>query len=226
MDRPVRLAIANDYEVVVRGLASMLEPFSDRVQIVDLAVQEPIDAVADVALFDVFGSGEVHTGDVQRVLDEPRVSHVAIYTFNFDDALIDTARRMGVTGYLSKALAGQELVDAICRIAEGEVVVEAASAGRRSTSPRRWPGKLHDLSEAEAEVLALITQGYDNAAIAERLYISQNTLKTRIRMMYRRLGFENRVQAAVWGVKHGFEAASGASAGRRDGSGHVANDAG
>ena len=224
MDRPVRLAIANDYEVVVRGVASMIEPFSDRAQIVDLAVQEPVDTQADVALFDVFGSGEVHTGDVHRVLDDPRVCHVAIYTLNFDRELIDTAQRMGITGYLSKALPGKELVDAICRIAEGEVVVRDAPVARRSPSPRRWPGKLHDLSEAEAEVLALITQGYDNQSIAERLYISQNTLKTRIRMMYRRLGFENRVQAAVWGIKHGFESDSGASAARRSGAGHVAND--
>lgn len=224
MDGPVRLAIANDYEVVVRGLASILEPFSERVQIVDLAVDEPVETEADVALFDVFGSGEVHTGDVRRVLDQPHVRHVAIYTFNFDQSLVDTARRMGVTGYLSKALPGSELVDAICRIAAGEVVVKETVVGRRSASPRRWPGKLHDLSEAEAEVLALITQGYDNAAIAQRLYISQNTLKTRIRMLYRRLGFENRVQAAVWGVKHGFEADSGASAMRRESAASTANE--
>jgi DNA-binding NarL/FixJ family response regulator len=215
VDRPVRLAITNDYEVVVRGLASMLEPFADRIEIVDLAAHEPVHTEADVALFDAFGSGEVHTGDVRRVLDDPRVRYVAMYTSNFDPALIETARRMGVAGYLSKALPGEQLADAICRIADGEQVVRDAPA-RRTTSPRRWPGMLHDLSEAEAEVLALITQGYENSAIARRLYISQNTLKTRIRMMYRRLGFENRVQAAVWAVKHGFETDSGASATSRD----------
>ena len=64
-------------------------------------------------------------------------------------------------------------------------------------------------------MLALITQGYDNDAISTRLYISPNTLKSRIRTLYRKLGFENRVQAAVWGVKHGFETDSGASSNTR-----------
>ena len=216
-ESPTTVAIANDYEVVVRGLATVLAPFSERVRVVDLTVNDSVHRAADVCLFDVFGSGEVHTGDVHRVLDDPRVGHVAIYTSNFDHSLVETARRMGISGYLSKGLSGERLVDAIVRIAHGEVVVEDAPAPRRSgpQSERRWPGKLHDLSEREAEVLALITQGYDNEEIARRLFISQNTLKTRIRHMYRRLGFANRVQAAVWGVKHGFETDSGAAAGNR-----------
>lgn len=216
LGEPIRLAIANDYEVVVRGVAALLEPYRDRVTIVDLVVDEPVEVAADVVLFDVFGSGEVHTGDVHRVLDDPRVAHVAIYTFNFAPTLIDAARSMGVSGYLSKGLPGGELVEGIRRIAAGEVVVADVPRTAPAAPERRWPGQLHDLSEREAEVLALITQGYDNDEIARRLFISPNTLKTRIRHLYRRLGFGNRVQAALWGVKHGFETDSGAAAGHHD----------
>lgn len=62
-----------------------------------------------------------------------------------------------------------------------------------------------DLTEKEADVLSLIVRGLDNQAIAEQLFISGNTLKTRIRYLYRKLDVDNRVQAALWGVKHGFE---------------------
>ncbi len=209
-DLPVTLAIVNDYEIVVRGLAAVLALHADRVKIVELVVNDAPSLPVDVVLYDVFGVGEVNTGDVQKVIADSRFSNVAIFTDNLDPALVRTGLQFGLHGYLSKSLSGEQLVDAVVRIAAGEVVVSE----RRAAPPaadRRWPGKLHDLTEREAEVLALITQGYENDAIAERLYISPNTLKSRIRKLYRRLGFENRVQAAVWGVKHGFETDTGAS---------------
>lgn len=211
---PVRLTIENDYEIVVRGLAAVLAPFADRVEIVEvLAAEAPTEPV-DVVLFDSFGTGEVHTGDVQRVLDDPRFEHVVVFTDNLDPALVQVARDLGVHGYLSKSMSGAELANAVVRVAGGEVVVGSRRAGRASEG-RRWPGQLHDLTEREAEVLALITQGYDNDTIATRLFISPNTVKSRVRTLYRRMGFENRVQAAVWGVKHGFETDSGASSSTR-----------
>jgi DNA-binding NarL/FixJ family response regulator len=211
---PVRLAIANDYEIVVRGLAALLAGRDDRVEIVDLSVATIPSASADVLLYDVFGCGEVHTGDVRALIDDSPWA-VAVFTWNHDDHLIELALANGVRGYLSKGLDADSLVDAIERIARGEIVV-ARPASSAGGADRCWPGKVHDLSEREAEVLALITQGYDNETIARRLYISPNTLKSRIRQLYRRMGFTDRVQAAIWGVKHGFETDSGATARTRD----------
>jgi DNA-binding NarL/FixJ family response regulator len=212
---PVRLAIANDYEVVVRGVAAILEPYASRVRVVDLNVGDTPDAFVDVTLYDVFGTGEVHTGSVQDVLDDERTGVVAIYTSNTDPSLVDHALRLGVRGYLPKSLGAADLVDAIEQLAAGQLVILPPAPRDRTANARRWPGKLHDLTEREAEVLALITQGYDNETIARRLYVSPNTIKTRIRHLYRKMEFENRVQAAVWGMKHGFETDSGADASNR-----------
>lgn len=209
---PVRVALANDYEMVVRGLAALLAGHEDRIRIVDLLVQENAHEPVDVVLYDVFGTGEVHTGDIGGLVENGRVGAVAVFTWNHDPELVDSALRQGVRGYLSKGLDGDELTDALVRLAQGETVVRHGGGRHGAAGERRWPGQLHDLSEREAEVLALITQGYDNETIAERLFISPNTLKTRIRNLYRRMGFENRVQAAIWGVKHGFETDTGASA--------------
>lgn len=200
----LRLTIEDDYEVVVRGVAAILAPHEDRIEVVELLADEDPSEPVDVLLFDVFGTGEVATGEVCRVLEDPLVDRVVVFTSNFSPEMVKTAEQLGVHGYLSKSLSGAQLADAIVRVAAGERVVSAPPA-RPAPNQRRWPGQLHDLTEREAEVLALITQGYDNETIAERLFINSNTLKSRIRTLYRKLGFENRVQAAVWGVKHGFE---------------------
>lgn len=212
--RPVTVTIANDYEIVVRGVAAVLEPYADRVEVVELVVDEQPETPVDVVLYDVFGAGEVNTGDVHSVIGDPKFAHVAVFTDNLDPELVRIGLDLGLHGYLSKSLSGEALAEAVVRIGRGEIVVDDSRRPGPSAD-RRWPGKQHDLTEREAEVLALITQGYDNEAIATRLYISPNTLKTRIRKLYRRLGFENRVQAAVWGVKHGFEADSGVTAADR-----------
>jgi len=204
--KPVTVALVDDFEVVVRGVAAMLEPFEDRVRVVELALEEPITHDVDVALFDTFGQGEVHSDDIDTLLGSSHASRVAVYTFNFAPELIATAKARGVQGYLSKTLTAQDLVDAIERIAAGEVVVAGASQERRShgTSRRGWPGKELGLTEREAEVLTLATQGLRNAEIAERLFISVNSVKTHVRHVYRKIDVHNRAQAVAWGIDHGF----------------------
>ena len=202
---PLRLAILNDYEIVVVGLASLLDP-RDEIEIVDLSVSDDVSDPVDIVLYDTFGATDRIHGTIEQMLDDPHVGKVAVYTWNFDRDQIDRELERGVAGHLSKTLSADGLVDALQRIHAGEVVVSDAPSPRAPASEeRKWPGQNRDLTEKEADVLALITRGLDNRAIAEHLYISPNTLKTRIRHLYRKIGVDSRVQAALWGVKHGFE---------------------
>ena len=68
-----------------------------------------------------------------------------------------------------------------------------------------WPGREFGLTAREAEIIALITQGLTNQEIAERSYLSINSVKTYIRTAYRKMGVASRSQAVLWGVRHGFE---------------------
>ena len=68
-----------------------------------------------------------------------------------------------------------------------------------------WPGKELGLTARESEVLVLITQGLSNQEIAERCYLSINSVKTYIRTAYRKLGVNRRAQAVAWGIRNGFE---------------------
>lgn len=207
--KPITVSLVDDFEIVVHGIAAMLERFADRIEVADISVDTGIDRDVDVVLFDTFGQGEVHIEDIEALTTNPHARRVAVYTFNFAPELIATAQARGVHGYLSKALPAEDLVSALERIAAGERVVAGPGEGRRArgSTARGWPGKDRGLTEREAEVLALATQGLSNAEIAERLFISINSVKTHIRHLYRKIDVHNRAQAVAWGIDHGFRPA-------------------
>lgn len=204
--RPLRLAIVNDYEVVIKGLEATLEPYSDRVQVVELDVDKSVSERVDVALYDTFTASQVSADDVDKLLNNEYVDHVAAYTWNLHPDLIEAAREKGVSGYLGKSLKADALVDALERIARGEKVLEPRDevAVEDATGSDDWPGRAEGLSVRQAEVVALITQGLSNEEIAERTYLTVNTVKSYIRVAYRRMGVSTRAQAVIWGYEHGM----------------------
>ncbi len=94
---------------------------------------------------------------------------------------------------------------AIERIHSGETLLPTGGGTATPRPESEWPGKEHGLTAREAEIIALITQGLSNQEIAERSYLSINSVKTYIRTAYRKIGVERRAQAVLWGIKHGFE---------------------
>ncbi len=202
----VRVALVNDHEIVVRGLERMLEDFSARVQVVELDAQSAVVTPVDVALYDTFSVTQVDESDVDRVIGNPRVREVAVYSWNMHDDLIEAALRKGIRGYLSKSLDAPALVAALERVAAGEeVVLPRNDIGRASSievAGGDWPGRAEGLSARQAEVVSLITMGFSNQQIAERTHLTMNTVKTYIRMAYRQMGVSSRTQAVLWGVEH------------------------
>lgn len=203
--RPVRVAVVDDFELVVAGVARMLEPHAHLVDVVELEANKPVDSDVDVALFDTFAQAEAHQDDVQEVIDNPHAARVAVYTWNFSTELVEAALGRGAVGYLSKGLHGGTLAQAIARIHAGEIVV--AESGRPCGplgNPGDWPGRLHGLTEREAEILALLVAGCSNAEVGQTLYISVNSVKTHLKALYRKVGVHRRTQAVSWGMQHGF----------------------
>src|ERR671933_60311 len=131
MADPVRIALVNDYDVVVAGVARMLDAYADRVFVAELDTNEGVEDVVDVVLYDNFAQPEADRDEVDTLVANPRAARVAIYTWNFHTHLIDDARAKGGHGYLSKALPARELVTAIERLHAGEVVVTEAPARAR-----------------------------------------------------------------------------------------------
>lgn len=201
---PITVALVDDYDVVLLGLAHMFDQYRDRVSIAEIDTNEPIADPVDIALYDSFAQPESDVAEIGVLIDNPRARRVVIYTWNFHPDLVAAARRRGAHGYLSKTLPARELVAALEAVHAGELVVSEQPRRAPSTSGLNWPGRSEGLSDREAEVLALITQGKSNADVAALTYLSANTVKSYIRTIYRKIGVGSRTQAVLWGVANGF----------------------
>jgi DNA-binding NarL/FixJ family response regulator len=203
----VRVALVNDYEIVLAGIAKMLEPYP-QIRIVDMAAQREPIRLADVALFDTYSHRGLGLDRVKQLIDDPRVGATAIYTFHPNTDAVRAALDAGADGVLAKALTSRQLCEALLRLANGERVIELAD-GRLKTEAD-WPGRADGLTFKESELLSLLATGATNRQLAKALYISENTVKTRLRLLFAKLGVSNRTQAAAFSVGHaGFTQRSG-----------------
>ena len=201
---PITIALVDDYDIVVMGIAHILEQYRDRVVIAELDTNVSVSDLVDIVLYDSFAQPESAHEEIGVLVRNPRARRVAVYTWNFDPDLIESARRQGVHGYLSKALPARELVDALEAIHGGEMVISDPPFRARSINGLNWPGRSEGLTDRESEILALITQGKSNAEVAKLTYLSPNTVKSYIRTIYRKIDVASRTQAVLWGVRHGF----------------------
>ena len=201
---PIRIAVVNDYEMVVAGVAAMLAPHRDRVAVVELDSGLPVLTDVDVILYDTFGQVQGDGVDLEELV-HGSPARVIIFSWNVQQDLVERAISKGAAGYLSKELTGEQIVEAIEAVNAGKIVLPEATDGNSDRGD--WPGRDSGLSNREAEVLALITQGLSNQEIADRTYLSINSVKTYIRSAYRKIGVTRRAQAVVWGMRNGFSPA-------------------
>ncbi|HEY4993606.1 MAG TPA: response regulator transcription factor [Nakamurella sp.] len=201
---PIRVALVDDYDVVLLGLAQMLDQYRDRVVIAEIDTNEPLKDIVDIVLYDSFAQPESDHDEISVLVENPRARRVVVYTWSFHPDLIRTARQQGVHGYLSKTLAARDLVAALEAVHAGQVIVSDPPPRARSTSGLNWPGRGEGLTDRESEILALITQGKSNAEVATLTFLSPNTVKSYIRTIYRKIDVASRTQAVLWGVNNGF----------------------
>ncbi|MEO7421915.1 MAG: response regulator transcription factor [Ornithinibacter sp.] len=190
--------------MVLLGVANILDRYRDRVSIAEIDANMPVQQTVDIVLYDSFAQPESDHDEIAVLVQNPHARTVVVYTWTFHPELIDNARRLGVRGYLSKALPARDLVAALEQVHAGEVVVSDPPKRARPNPGLGWPGREEGLTDRESEILALITQGLDNAEVAARTYLSPNTVKSYIRSVYRKIGVASRTQAVLWGVDHGF----------------------
>lgn len=205
---PVRVAVVDDFELIVNGVRHMLAPYADRVKVVEMnANTEPVSDV-DVALFDAFGRHNNTFEQLAHLVQQSRIGAVVVYTWLNETSQPEALLRHGVSGVLSKSLGASELVEAIERIAEGEVIISDPShrvdEPPAAPSGRDWPGRSAGLTMREAEMIILIAKGYSNAEIAKFCFLSPNSVKSYIRSAYRKIGVTRRSQAVAWGIGHGL----------------------
>ncbi|MFC5994656.1 response regulator [Pseudonocardia hispaniensis] len=213
---PLRVVLVDDHEMVVAGLKAMLAPFRGRVRIVGEAIgaDHAMRIVAglnpDIVLCDVRMQGASGL-DLCRALRERDPNRKVVLLSVYDDEqYLFQALRAGASGYLLKKISGEELVHQLELAASGVTVIDTALAGRavdtaaRLQSDEFWPGARHGLTHRESEVLSLMVSGLSNRGIASRLVVSDETVKSHVRSIYRKLGVNDRTGAVATALREGI----------------------
>ncbi|HEX5087809.1 MAG TPA: response regulator transcription factor [Nocardioides sp.] len=203
MPGPLRIGVLNDFPIVVAGLTAMLAPYRERVEVVEQHTGVDLAGDVDLVLYDTFGAADHAADGVRSLVRRCRVP-VVVFSWTTDPELVGQALEAGAAGFLPKSLAPEQLVLRLEQL-QGGLEVDPAQVGRRRARASDWPGAEHGLTPREAEVVALIARGLSNKDIADRSYLSINSVKTYIRTAYRKMGVKTRPQAVLWLLRHGFD---------------------
>jgi DNA-binding NarL/FixJ family response regulator len=201
--------LLDDHEIVRRGLRELLEQESD-LEIVGEAgtAEEALSRIPptrpDVALLDV----RLPDGDGIEVCREIRSAHPEIrclmLTSFADDEALFSAIMAGASGYLLKQVKGNDLIDAIRRVGNGESLLDPSMTARvleRIRSGAEQADELAGLTEQERRVLDLIAEGLTNRQIAERMFLAEKTVKNYVSNLLAKLGMSRRSEAAAFAAR-------------------------
>lgn len=210
MTAAIRVLIADDHTVVRKGIRTLLLTEPD-LEVVGEAV-DGVEAAAlyrsllpDVLLLDLQmprrGGLEVITELKQ---DFPEV-HILVLTSSSDEEAVLTAVQSGALGYLMKDSTPEELVEAIHAVHNGRPFLQPSVAFKFMQAMKR-PSTTHEepLTEREHDILRHVAHGLSNQEIADRLTISERTVRTHISHILDKLALENRTQAALYALRHGL----------------------
>ena len=203
-----RVFLLDDHEVVRRGLRELLETEGDLVVVGEAGTAEealwrvpatsPQVAVLDVRLPD---------GNGVEVCREIRSRHPEVYclmlTSFADDEALFAAIMAGASGYVLKQIKGDDLVDAVRRVARGESLLDPAVTQRVFERLRTRPedDELATLTDQERRVLELISEGLTNRQIGERMFLAEKTVKNYVSNVLAKLGMSRRTEAAAFAAR-------------------------
>jgi DNA-binding NarL/FixJ family response regulator len=213
---PLRIVLVDDHEMVLQGLTTILGRFLGRVRVVGQA----LDAVEaqqltatlkpDIVLCDVRLKGTSGLDLCRKLVERDPAAKVVLLSAYDDEQYLFQAMRVGAKGYLLKQITGEDLVRHLERVADGETAIDASLAGRAVVSAARmqggefWPGAGLGLTQRESEVLALTVSGLSNRAIAGRLVVGEETIKSHLRSIYRKLDVSDRAGAVTVALREGI----------------------
>jgi NarL family two-component system response regulator LiaR len=213
MTQSITVLIVDDHAVVRGGVRGYLETQPD-ISIAgeaasgEEAVRLAADQVPDVVLMDLVMPGMDGVEATRRVRQVSPRSQVVVLTSYHDDVHIFPAIKAGALSYLLKDVGPEELAEAVRAAARGEAMLHPHVATRVMQqlrgSRREVPNPFAELTDRELEVLRLVAEGLSNAQIAERLVLSEKTVKGYVSNILSKLYLADRTQAAVFAWREGM----------------------
>jgi NarL family two-component system response regulator LiaR len=213
----IRVLIADDHAIVRKGIRALLatEP---AIVVVGEAEdgQQAIDRTSqlapDVVLMDLVMPGIDGLEATEQIIAQQPDTHILVLTSFAGDDKVFPAIRAGARGYLLKDSGPEDLVQAIKQVHRGESSLHPSIARkllRELAGPTQRDPEVDTLTEREIEVLQLVAEGYSNRHIAERLTISEATVRTHVSNILAKLNLGSRTQAALYALRTGIASLNG-----------------
>jgi DNA-binding NarL/FixJ family response regulator len=211
---PIRVLVVDDHEIVRKGLCTMLGEQEDFAVVGqtgngNTAVALAIDLQPDIILLDIFLGNTNGLDLAQQLLRASPASRIVVLTGLVDEGHLFRAMRIGVHGYLQKALPIDELLAALRTVYRGERVVSEQRNITRILSEFERVTKEQErsrsgLTDLEIELMRLAAEGCSNKEIAARQFWSEVTVKRKMQDIYRKLQVTDRAQAVAEAMRMGF----------------------
>jgi len=208
----IRILLVDDHEMVREGLKAMLQSEPDLEVVAETGLGREVPGLLDgsrpdIVLLDVrlpdMSGVEVCR---QATRSHPDVKVIMLTTF-VDPDLVDECIDAGARGYLVKDVRGMSLKENVRAVSRGQAVLAPEVAGgildrvrERRSAEAGPPG----LTQSQVAILGLMTRGFSNREIATEVHLSENTIKTHIQEIFRKLGVRNRVEAVMTATKHNW----------------------
>jgi len=214
MNDAITIILVDDHEVVRQGVRAFLDTQADLSVVGEAASGEEAvhlaeQLIPDVILMDLVMPGEIDGVEAtRRVKNSSPRTQIVVLTSYHEDEHIFPAIRAGAISYVLKEIGSEELGEVVRKAANGEAVLHSRVAARliREVQGARdmEPNPFTELSDREMEVLRLIANGLSNALIAEKLVISEKTVKGHVSNILGKLHLADRTQAAVYAWREGI----------------------
>lgn len=209
MEKPTRILIVDDHELVRKGLRALMESHKD-VQVIgeacdgDEAVSQASLLEPDIILMDLHmprKSGIEAIAEITKA--NPRIHILVLTSFDGDD-MVFPAIKAGAHGYLLKDSSPLELLQAIHDVHNGSSWMHPDIAIRVIREMNAHKAMIEGLTKRETQVLVLLARGLSNQDISQELHISERTVSTHVSNILEKLHLSNRTQAALYAIKEGL----------------------
>lgn len=212
MSELIRVLIADDHTVVRGGLIALLEDVEGINVVAEAgdgveALLKVRSVKPDVILMDLMMPRMTGIEAIEEIKRENPNARILVLTSFSEDDKVFAAIKAGAQGYLLKEVSPHDLVQAIRDVYHGESSLHPAIARkliRELNRPSTLPPSDEPLTEREAEVLVLVARGLSNQDIANKLVISERTVRTHVSNILGKLHLANRTQAALYALKEGL----------------------
>lgn len=213
----IRILLCDDHAMFRQGLRSILETETAFRVIGEAssgreAVRYALETHPDIIVMDIQMPELDGVAATKDILAEWSDAKVIILTMYRQDTYVFEAIKVGARGYLLKDADANDLIESIRRVSEGETLLNADMAASildefkrvKEVTPEHSEHKLSDLTEREAAILRLLAQGASNQEIAEKLEVSEKTVRNRLSEIFSKLRLNNRTQAALYALREGI----------------------